>query len=131
MKSQSEEEFLESLCRRWRLKNEDGAYFVVFDQCYCPLVNEDNQGRFQDAVLLYTRQSQAEIYHWIGPAGRCGYGEDHSGRRQRVPFSYTDLACDRGRSLRCIEVVDRAVINASTVGCGFLLGNSCDMVEGG
>ncbi|SFG35993.1 hypothetical protein SAMN05660649_01409 [Desulfotomaculum arcticum] len=42
--SQSEEEFLEHLCFQWRLKKEDGEYFVVFDQCYCPLVNEDIQG---------------------------------------------------------------------------------------
>lgn len=41
--SPSEEAFLESLCVQWRLQNEDGEYFVVFDQCYCPLVNEDIQ----------------------------------------------------------------------------------------
>jgi len=44
MNSQSKEEFLENLCLQWRLKNEDGEYFVVFDQCYCPLVNKDIQG---------------------------------------------------------------------------------------
>ena len=42
--SQSEEEFLKNLCMHWRLKNEAGEYFVVFDQCYCPLVNEDIKG---------------------------------------------------------------------------------------
>ena len=44
MNSQSEEDFLESLCSQWRLKNEGGEYFVIFEQCYCPLVNEDIQG---------------------------------------------------------------------------------------
>jgi hypothetical protein len=42
--STREEEFLESLCRQWHLKNEEGEYFVVFDQCYCPLVNENIHG---------------------------------------------------------------------------------------
>lgn len=44
MSTQSEEEFLAALCSQWRLKNEAGEYFVVFDQCYCPLVNEDIKG---------------------------------------------------------------------------------------
>jgi predicted hydrocarbon binding protein len=42
--SKSEEEFLTNLCRQWRLENKNGQYFVVFDQCYCPLVNEDTNG---------------------------------------------------------------------------------------
>ena len=42
--SKNEKEFLKSLCTLWRLKNENGRYSVVFDQCYCPLVNEDLEG---------------------------------------------------------------------------------------
>jgi hypothetical protein len=42
--SKNENEFLKALCQQWHLKNEDGEYFVVFDQCYCPLVNEDIKG---------------------------------------------------------------------------------------
>jgi hypothetical protein len=41
---ESDEEFLESLCKQWYLKDEDGKYFVVFDKCYCPLVREDIKG---------------------------------------------------------------------------------------
>jgi len=37
-------DFLNNLCNQWRMVVEDGQYFVVFDQCYCPLVNEDIQG---------------------------------------------------------------------------------------
>lgn len=39
-----EEEFLDQLCSRWRLRREEGEYYVVFDRCYCPLVNQDLQG---------------------------------------------------------------------------------------
>ena len=42
--SEKEDEFLKALCQQWYLKNENGKYFVVFDQCYCPLVNEDIKG---------------------------------------------------------------------------------------
>lgn len=39
----SEQEFLDTLCDGWRLTIEDDQYYVVFDQCYCPLVNSDTQ----------------------------------------------------------------------------------------
>jgi len=42
--SKNEDEFLKALRQQWHLKNEDGEYFVVFDRCYCPLVNEDIKG---------------------------------------------------------------------------------------
>jgi hypothetical protein len=42
--SNNDREFLDQLCLQWRMKNENEKYFVVFDQCYCPLVNEDTQG---------------------------------------------------------------------------------------
>ena len=37
-------DFLNKLCTEWRMTKENGHYFVVFDQCYCPLVNENTQG---------------------------------------------------------------------------------------
>ena len=40
---ENDEEFLESLCKQWYLKNEDGRYFVVFDNCYVPQVLEPLQ----------------------------------------------------------------------------------------
>jgi len=42
--SDNDTEFLGHLCRQWRMKYENGQYYVVFDQCYCPLVNEDIEG---------------------------------------------------------------------------------------
>lgn len=39
----TEQEFLKKLCEIWRLKKENNQYFVVFDQCYCPLVNKNKQ----------------------------------------------------------------------------------------
>ncbi len=42
--SKNKIEFLKNLCKQWRLKNENGQYFVVFDQCYCPLVSENTEG---------------------------------------------------------------------------------------
>lgn len=42
-KAKNEEDFLDELCKIWRLRKENNQYFVVFDQCYCPLVNKDTQ----------------------------------------------------------------------------------------
>lgn len=39
--SRSEEHFLQQLCEQWRLRKEDDHYVVVFDRCYCPLVNNE------------------------------------------------------------------------------------------
>ena len=36
--------FMDALCDEWRLRHENGNYYVVFDQCYCPLVNQDLEG---------------------------------------------------------------------------------------
>lgn len=41
--AETEQEFLDKLCKIWRLRKENNQYFVVFDQCYCPLVNKDIQ----------------------------------------------------------------------------------------
>lgn len=39
----TEQEFLDKLCETWRLVKDDNQYFIVFDQCYCPLVNKDTK----------------------------------------------------------------------------------------
>ncbi len=39
--SESESDFLDSLCKEWRLNREDEKYFVIFDKCSCPLVSQD------------------------------------------------------------------------------------------
>ena len=39
--SDNEEDFLKELEQIWRLKKEDDKYYIVFDQCYCPLVNKN------------------------------------------------------------------------------------------
>lgn len=42
--SRNDLDFLDNLINQWRVVNEDGQYYVVFDRCYCPLVNEDTDG---------------------------------------------------------------------------------------
>jgi hypothetical protein len=42
--SKSDIDFLNNLCNQWHMINEDGQFYVVFDQCYCPLVNNDLHG---------------------------------------------------------------------------------------
>ncbi len=42
--SSSEKEFLDGLCEQWRLHKKGDQYYVIFDQCYCPLVNENIAG---------------------------------------------------------------------------------------
>jgi hypothetical protein len=37
-------DFLNNLCDQWRMVNENQQFYVVFDQCYCPLVSEDTTG---------------------------------------------------------------------------------------
>ncbi len=39
--SKDEMDFIEQLSQQWRVKIEDKEIYVVFDKCYCPLVNED------------------------------------------------------------------------------------------
>jgi hypothetical protein len=44
IRSSSDADFLNALSREWYLKREGGDYFVVFDRCYCPLVDRNTQG---------------------------------------------------------------------------------------
>lgn len=39
----SEEDFLDALCRNWRLNKIKNQYYVIFDKCYCPLVNNSTR----------------------------------------------------------------------------------------
>lgn len=39
--SENESDFLEKLSLQWRVKIEGNNIYVVFDQCYCPLINKD------------------------------------------------------------------------------------------
>ena len=39
--SKDEVEFIKQLSQKWRVKIEDNNIYVVFDKCYCPLINED------------------------------------------------------------------------------------------
>jgi len=41
--SKNDIDFLNNLCNQWRMVKEGGQFYVVFDQCYCPLVCEDVQ----------------------------------------------------------------------------------------
>ncbi len=47
IEAETEQEFLDRLCEVWRLKKENDHYFIVFDQCYCPLVNKDIENASQ------------------------------------------------------------------------------------
>lgn len=49
--SRGESDFLEKLSQQWWLRLEETATYVVFDRCYCPLVNEDIEGT--SATLCY------------------------------------------------------------------------------
>jgi len=42
--SENESDFLEKLSRKWRVKIENNNVYVVFDKCYCPLVNVNPEG---------------------------------------------------------------------------------------
>ena len=42
--SRNDIDFLNNLCDQWRMVNQDEQFYVVFDQCYCPMVSEDIQG---------------------------------------------------------------------------------------
>ncbi|HZK83704.1 MAG TPA: DUF6144 family protein [Desulfosporosinus sp.] len=39
--SENEFDFLEKLSQQWRVKIEGNNIYVVFDKCYCPLINKD------------------------------------------------------------------------------------------
>lgn len=49
--SANDTDFLNNLCKEWRMVKEGGEYYVVFDQCYCPLVNDDLQGTSESLCL--------------------------------------------------------------------------------
>lgn len=80
--SKDENDFLEKLSRQWRLKKEDGSYYVVFDKCYCPLVNEDLEGTSQS--LCYC------TYGNIRRKFRIGLGRDIKVEMQKTILAGDD-----------------------------------------
>ena len=80
--SKDENEFLEMLCEKWRLKNENGKYFVVFDKCYCPLVNEDLKGTSQSLCFC----TLGNIKHKF----RIGLGRDVAVEMQKTILAGDD-----------------------------------------
>ena len=42
--STSDIDFLNNLCDQWRMVHEEGQFYVVFDQCYCPMVSDNTKG---------------------------------------------------------------------------------------
>ena len=63
-KSLNETDFLERLSQQWHVKIEDGNIYVVFDTCYCPLVNKDISG--VSATLCYCTQGNIKRKFKIG-----------------------------------------------------------------
>lgn len=66
--SKDEFEFIKQLSQKWRVKIEDNNIYVVFDKCYCPLINEN----INDAskTLCYCTQGN------IKKKFRLGLGRD-------------------------------------------------------
>ncbi len=42
--SKDEYDFLEKLSQQWRVRIENNNIYVIFDKCYCPLINQDIEG---------------------------------------------------------------------------------------
>jgi len=63
------------------LKNENGQYYIIFDQCYCPLVNENLEGTSQ--TLCFCTLGNIKRKFKIG-----------LGREVRVEMQKTILAGD-------------------------------------
>ncbi len=62
--SKDEAEFIKQLSREWRVKIEDDNVYVVFDKCYCPLVNEDINGASK--TLCYCTQGNIKKKFRLG-----------------------------------------------------------------
>lgn len=66
--SKDEFDFLEKLSQQWRVRIEDNNIYVVFDKCYCPLINKDIKGASK--TLCYCTQGN------IKKKFRLGLGRD-------------------------------------------------------
>ena len=60
--SKDDNAFFEKLCDQWRLKNENGKYYVVFDKCYCRLVNKNLEGTSQSLSFYNSSEDLNEHY---------------------------------------------------------------------
>lgn len=83
--SKNKIEFLENLCKQWRLKKENGQYFVVFDQCYCPLVSETPEGASKS--LCYC--TLGNLRHKF----RIGLGQEVEVEMQKTILAGDDECC--------------------------------------
>jgi hypothetical protein len=62
--SKNEFDFLKKLSEEWRVKIEGDNIYVVFDKCYCPLINEDIKGASK--TLCYCTQGNIKKKFRIG-----------------------------------------------------------------
>lgn len=79
--AKGEVDFIEQLSRQWRLKIEGENIYVVFDKCYCPLVNEDTNEA--SPTLCYCTQGNIKKKFRLG-----------LGREVKVLMEKTILAGD-------------------------------------
>lgn len=63
-RSEDEQDLLEKLSRQWRVKIENEDVYVVFDQCYCPLVGQDIEETSK--TLCYCTQGNIKKKFRIG-----------------------------------------------------------------
>ncbi len=80
--SKDEYDFLEKLSQQWRVGIENNNIYVIFDKCYCPLINQDIEG--SSKTLCYCTQGN------IKKKFRLGLGRDVN-----VLMEKTILAGDR------------------------------------
>ncbi len=64
MESEDEIDFIEKLSQKWRVRIEDNNTYVVFDKCYCPLINENI--REASKTLCYCTQGNIKRKFKLG-----------------------------------------------------------------
>lgn len=62
--AEDERDFIEQLSRQWRVQIDGREVYVVFDQCYCPLINEDINGASK--TLCYCTQGNIKKKFRLG-----------------------------------------------------------------
>ncbi len=62
--SKSEYDFLERLSQQWRVRMEQGNIYVVFDKCYCPLINQNIED--SSKTLCYCTQGNIKKKFKLG-----------------------------------------------------------------
>lgn len=59
-----EYDFLEKLSQEWRVRIENNNIYVIFDACYCPLINQDIEG--SSKTLCYCTQGNLKRKFRLG-----------------------------------------------------------------